>query len=173
MLELCDFVDDVDDVDAVPAAQVAEMHGVNGQEAGRAVGLWLAAHADRDGLGLGIAEGEASGPVSAALAEVVDVAVGDAGETLAALVAVDVAHAPQDDLGGGSGELAEGLVDLGQQGHVPGRVAARKGVGRRLQAVITDVPGPAVPGDEAVASWVSEKPVAFSTNHLTRPLSAS
>ncbi len=58
-------------------------------------------------------------------------------------------HAPEDHLGGGSGELAEGLVDLGQQGGVKVGVAAREGVGRGLAAVVADVPGPAVLPDEA------------------------
>ena len=50
----------------LPAA-VAEMDGVDAQEAGLAAGLWPAADADA----------HRSGP---ALAEVVDVAVGDGGE---------------------------------------------------------------------------------------------
>ena len=62
-----------------------------------------------------LAEGEAAGPVGAALAEVVDVAVGDECEALEALVAVDMVHAPEDHLGRGAGELSEGLVDLGEE----------------------------------------------------------
>ena len=149
VLELRDFVDDVDEVDALFAGPVAEVHGVDAQEAGLAIGLGLAADADGHGSRPGLAEGEAAGPVLAGLPEVVDLAVGDVGEALEPLVAVDMAHAPEDHLGGGSRELAEGLVDLGQQRGVKGRVAAPEGVGRRLAAVVPDVPGPAVLPDEA------------------------
>ena len=75
-------------------------------------------------------------------------AVGDGGEAGEALVAVDFEHAPQDHLGGGPGELAEGLVDLGQQGGIKVGVAARKRVRRRLPAVVADVATPAMLGDE-------------------------
>ena len=149
VLELRDFVDDVDEVDALFAAPVAEVYGVDAQEAGLAIGLGLAADADGDGSRAGLAEGEAAGPVLAGLPEVVDLAVGDVGEALEPLVAVDMAHAPEDHLGGGSGELAEGLVDLGQQRGVIGRVAARKGLGGGLLAMVADVAGPAVLPDEA------------------------
>ena len=150
VLELRDFVDDVDEVDPLPAAVVAQVDGVDAQMAGLAVGLRLAADSDGDGRGPGLAEGEAAGAVGSGLAEVVDVAVGDGGEALEAPVLVDVEHAPEDHLGGGPGGLAEGLVDLGQQGGVTGRVAALEGVGRGLAAVVPDVPGPAVLGDETV-----------------------
>ncbi len=76
-------------------------------------------------------------------------AVGDAGEPFETPVAVDMVHAPQDHLGRGSGELAEGLVDLGQQGGVKVGVAAREGPGGGLLAVVADPPGPAVLLDEA------------------------
>ena len=55
-------------------------------------------------------------------------AVGDGGEPFEALIAVDMVHAPEDHLGRGSGELAEGLVDLGQEGGVVGGCS---GAGRR------------------------------------------
>ena len=64
-------------------------------------------------------------------------------------VAVDMVHASQDHLGRGSGELVEGLVDLGEQGCVVGYVAAREGLGGGLLAVVADPPGPAVLRDEA------------------------
>ena len=51
---------------------------------------------------------------------------------------------------GRSGELAEDLVDLGQQSGVVGSVASREGIGRGLAATVTDVPGSAVLGDETV-----------------------
>lgn len=115
VLELRDFVDDVDEMDALPSGPVAEVNGVDAKEAGAAAGIGLAADADGHGRGPGLAEGEAAHPVGAALAEVVEVAVGDGGEAGEALVAVDFEHAPQDHLGGGPGELAEGLVDLSQR----------------------------------------------------------
>ena len=124
VLELRDFVDDVDAVDALLPAPVAEVDGVDAEEAGLAAGRRLSAHPDSDGGGPGLAEGEAAGPVLAGLAEVVDVAVGDGGEPFEARVAVDVEHAPENHLGGGTGELSEGLVDVGQQGGVMGSVAA-------------------------------------------------
>ena len=149
VLELRDFVDDVDEVDALLAAPVSEVDGVDAQEPGLAIGLGLAADADGDGSRPGLAEGEAAGAVRAGLAEVVDVAVGDVGEPFEAHVAVDMAHAPEDHLGGGSGELAEGLVNLGQQRGVMRRVAALEGLAGGLLAVVADVTGPAVLLDEA------------------------
>ena len=116
VLELRDFVNDVDDVGAILPAQVAEMQGVNAQEAGLAIRPRLAAHSEARGRGAGLAEGEAPGPVRAALAEVVDVPVGDPGEPLEGFVAVDMSHAPEDHLGRGSGELPKCLVNLGQHG---------------------------------------------------------
>ncbi|MDE2878841.1 hypothetical protein [Candidatus Palauibacter soopunensis] len=83
------------------------------------------------------------------LAKVVDAGVEDVGEALEARVAVDLVHPPQDHLGGGTGELSEGLVDLGQQGGAMGCVSAREPVRRRLPAAIADVAGAAVLGDEA------------------------
>lgn len=47
------------------------------------------------------------------VAEVLDVAVGDACEAPKALVVVDFVLAAQDLLGGGFGKLAVGGVDLG------------------------------------------------------------
>ena len=70
---------------------------------------------------------------------------GDAG------VAVEFEHAPQDHLGGGSGELAEGLIDLGEQRGVAFRVAALEGLGRRLAPAVADLVGAVVLADEAVA----------------------
>ena len=144
VLELCDFVDDVDDVGALPALQIAEVDGVDAQEPGPAVRPRPAAHAEAHRGGVGLAEGEAAGSVDAGSAEVVDVAVRDPGEPLEALVAVDMAHAPQDRLGRRSGELAEGLVDLGKQGRVTRGVAARERLGGGLSAVVADPPAPAV-----------------------------
>ena len=162
VLELRDFVDDVDEIDALPSGPVAEVNGVNAQEAGAAAGPGLAADADGHGRGPGLAEGEAPHPVGAALAEVVDVTVRDGGEAGEAGVAVDFEHAPQDHLGGGPGELAASLVDLGQQRGVTGRVAALEGLGRSLSALVADVAGEAVLGDTRLLSglpspWYSKR----------------
>ena len=46
---------------------------------------------------------------------------------------VGLVHALQDHLGGGSGGLAEGFVDFGEQRGVVRRVVAVEGVGRGLQ----------------------------------------
>ena len=108
VLELRDFVDDVDDVGALEATQITEVDGVDAQKAGPAVRPRLAAHPEAHGRGPRLAEGQAAGPVRPASAEVVDVAVGDAGEPFETPVAEDMAHAPQDHLGRGSRELAEG-----------------------------------------------------------------
>ena len=150
VLELRHFVDDVDDVESFLAVAVAGMDGINAQEAGLAVRAGLAADADGHRGRPRLAEGRAPETVLAPLAEVVDVAVGDGGEAGEALVAEVFVLAPEDHLGSGSGELAEGLVHLGQQGGVEGRVAALEGVGRGLPAVVADVAAPAVLPDEAV-----------------------
>ena len=82
--------------------------------------------------------------------QVVDVAVGDRGETPEALVAADLVLAPEDFLGGGPpGELSVGFVNLGEQSDVGGRVAAPEGPCGGLCAAVADRPDAAVPGDEA------------------------
>ena len=86
-------------------------------------------------------QGEVAGAVGSCLAEVVDVAVGDGGEALAARVAVDLELTPEGLLGGRSGRVAAELVNLGQQSDVVRSVAAREGTGRGLAAAIADVSG--------------------------------
>ena len=97
---------------------------------------------------MGLVDGE---PAAAPLVpQVVDVAVGDRGETPEALVAADLVLAPEDFLGGGPpGELSVGFVDLGEQSDVGGRVAAPEGPCGGLCAAVADRPDAAVPGDEA------------------------
>ena len=77
-------------------------------------------------------------PVRPATPQVVDVAVRNPRQALEALVAEDMVLAPQDPLGRRSGELAEGLVHLGQQHRVGGRVHRREGPGGRTQPVVAD-----------------------------------
>ena len=77
-------------------------------------------------------------PVRPATPQVVDVAVRNPRQALEALVAEDMVLAPQDPLGRRSGELAEGLVHLGQQHRVGGRVHRCEGPGGRTQPVVTD-----------------------------------
>ncbi len=149
VLELGHLVDDVDDVDSFVALPVAEVDGVDAQKPGLAFGRWLAALADAHRGGARLAEGEAADPVGAALPQVVDVAVGDRGGPLETLVAVDLVFAPEDLLRGRARELAVGLVDLGQQSGVAGRVAVKEGPGRGLLSVVTEPSGPAVLPDEA------------------------
>ncbi|WP_420636949.1 hypothetical protein [Candidatus Palauibacter sp.] len=114
---------------------------VDADEAGAALGVGPAADADGDPDGAGLVQGEGSQAVVSPRAEVVDVAVGDAGEALEAPVAVDFVLAAGDLLGGGSGEPAVGGVDLGQEGGVLGRIAPLEGVGRGLAAAVADVAG--------------------------------
>ena len=134
------------------------------------MGLRLAAHPGACGRGPGLGEGETAGAALSRLAAVVDVAGGDRGEALEPHVAVDVEHAAQDHFPGGSGELAEGLVGLGQQGHVAG---GECGAGTRWPEVCRDDPGCrrfcGVSG--RAVPWSREKPVTFSMNRFTSPLS--
>ena len=148
VLELRDFVDDVDDVDPLLPAAVALVDGVDVQEAGPPAGPGLAPGADGDPGGARPAQGEAAGAVGPSLSEVVDVAVGDGGEALEARIAVDLELTPEELLGGGSGEVAAELVDLGQQGDIVRSVAAREGPGRGLAAAVADLAGPAVLRDQ-------------------------
>ena len=148
VLELRDFVDDVDDVDALLSAAVALVDGVDAQESGPSAGAGLAPGADGDPGGARPAQGEAAGAVGSGLPEVVDVAVGDGGEAPEARIAVDLELTPQELLGGGPGEVAAELVDLGQQSDVVRSVAAREGTGRGLAAAVADVAGPAMLGDQ-------------------------
>ena len=141
VLELGDPVDDVERVQALLAVEVALVDGVDADEAGAALGVGPAADADGDLDGAGLVEGEGSQAVVSPRAEVVNVAVGDAGEALEAPVAVDFVLAAEDLLGGGSGESAVGGVDLGQQGDIARGVAALEGVGRGLAAAVADVAG--------------------------------
>ena len=73
----------------------------------------------------------------------------DGGEALEVQIVVDVEHAPEDHFGGATGELSEGLVDLGQQGCIVRRAAALERLGGGLLAMIADVAGPAVLLDDA------------------------
>ena len=139
VLELDHLVDDVDDVGPLFAFPVAEVDGVDAQVAGLPVGGQSAARGDVDRSGVGLVEGE---PAAAPLVpQVVNVAVGDRGETPEALVAVDLVLAPEDFLGGGPGELSVGLVDLDEQSDVGGRVAAPEGPRGGLCAAVADRPG--------------------------------
>ncbi|MCY3807979.1 MAG: hypothetical protein OXG58_00825 [Gemmatimonadetes bacterium] len=64
------------ELDALPPLVVAEVDGADAETAGLAVGPRLAAHPDGDGGRPRLAEGEATGPVRAGLAEVVAVGRG-------------------------------------------------------------------------------------------------
>ena len=122
LLVLGNFVDHVDDEDSLLAVAVAGVDGVDAHEAGAALRTGLATHADGGGSAAGPPDGGSGAAVGPATAQVVDMAVGDVGQAREALVAEDFVLAAQDLLGGRSGELAEGLVHLGQQPDVGGDV---------------------------------------------------
>ena len=139
LLELRHFVDHVDHVGPLLAAQVAAVDGVNAYETRPALRPGSAPLADRRYRPPGRPERGPGTPVRPATPQVVDVAVRNPRQALEALVAEDMVLAPQDPLDRRSGGLAEGLVHLGQQHRVGGRVHRREGPGGRTQPVVADV----------------------------------
>ena len=148
VLELRDFVDHVDHAGPLPAVPLAAVDRVDAHEARLAQRARPAPRSDPRRRHLGSVQGGPCPPVGPASPEVVDVAVGDPRQALEALVAEHMKQAPQDPLRRGSRELAEGLVHLGQQGGVGGRVDGREGPGGRTQPVVADVARAALLGDQ-------------------------
>ena len=138
LLELRHFVDHVDHVGPLLAAQVAAVDGVNAYETRPALRPGSAPLADRRYRPPGRPERGPGTPVRPATPQVVDVAVRNPRQALEALVAEDMVLAPQDPLDRRSRGLAEGLVHLGQQHRVGGRVHRREGPGGRTQPVVAD-----------------------------------
>ena len=129
-LELGDLVDQIDMIEPLDAVEIALIDRVDAQEAGLAFRTGLAALADlyRGGTGLGELPPQAF--VSRRLAQVVEVAVGDAGQALVTVVAEAVIGALAQLAGGRPGQGAVQGVDFGQQAHVLLGVTAGKGLGR-------------------------------------------
>ncbi len=90
VLELSDLVDDVEDVEAPLASRSPWWTVSTWTKPGRPHGVGPAADADEDLDGADLVQGKGSQTVVPPLAEVVDVAVGDARESLEAPVAVDL-----------------------------------------------------------------------------------
>jgi hypothetical protein len=109
------------------------MHGVDAQKAGLSVGRGLFAFADLDRRGPGLFV--VAQAVARALAQVVEVAVGEPGQPLELRLAVDLELALEDVPRGRTAEPLVGLVDRGQQLHVGRGVTAletgpKRGLGR-------------------------------------------
>ena len=138
LLVLRHVVDHVDHVGPLLAVAVAAVHGVDPHEARAALRPGPAPLPDRRRRAPRRAERGPGTPVRPASTQVVDVAVRDPRQALEALVAEDMVHAPQDPLRRRSRELAEGLVHLGQQYRVGGRVDRGEGPRRRTQPVVAD-----------------------------------
>jgi hypothetical protein len=127
-LPLRRLVDGVDVVDALGFGQVALMHRIEAPAAGPALRVGLAPLADRDRCGPGLAVVEPPLAIGLAVAQVVELAVRDAGQPLELSLAVDIELALEDGPRGRSGERLVGLVDCGQQLRVGACIA-------RLEAV--------------------------------------
>ena len=160
LLVLSHFVDRVDDVHSLLAVAVTGVDGVDAPETGAALGTGLAARADGGGGAPGLAERGPGASVGSSLAQVVDVAVGDASQAREALVAEDLVLAPQNLLGGRAGQLAEGLVHLGQRQGVAGRVDGPEGPRRGFASAVADPARSALSRDET-ARWAGEYPVTL------------
>jgi len=114
-LELGDLVDEVDVIKPLDAVEIALVDGVDAQEARLAVGAGLAALADLDRVGPGLGEGAAQVLVTRSAPQVVEVAVGDAGQALVTRVAEPVPGALAELAGGRSRQGVMEAVDFGQQ----------------------------------------------------------
>ena len=125
-LELGDLVDEIDVVEALDAVEVALMDRVDAQEAGTAVGMGFAALADGDLDRLGLVDGAALAPVSSRAPEVVEMAVGDAGQALEAGIAEHRVGPLTELAGGRSREGAVEGIDLGQEADVGIGITARE-----------------------------------------------
>lgn len=74
-------------------------------------------------------------PIGRGVAEVVEAAVGDAGEADEALIREDVEGALAELAGGGAGEGAVEGIEFGQEHGILGQIATLKGVGRPTAVV--------------------------------------
>ena len=123
-----DLVDEVDVVEALGAVEVALMDRVDAQEAGTAVGAGFAPFADADLGGAGFVVSGAQALVDACAPQVVEMAVGDAGQALEAGIAEHLEGPLAELAGSRSREGAMEGVDLGQEADVGVGVAAREGL---------------------------------------------
>ena len=111
VLPLRHLVDHVDVVHALFAGAVPLVHRVDTQEARPTLRPGLAALADRNRSGPCLRERGAAAPVGRGVAQVVELAVRDAGQTREALVAVLLEHPPHHRARGVPAQLAQRLVD--------------------------------------------------------------
>ena len=171
VLVLGDLVDHVDHVDALRVGAVAQVDGIDAQVARSPLGTGPAALADRDPGGSRAMMCEASGAVCAGPAQVVDVAVRDAGQALEADVAVDLELAAQGLLGGGSREVPVGVVELGESTMSRGVYLRTNGLAGGL---LRWSRMPPVRRCWAIsrATWALDSPVSRIRNSRTSPLSA-
>ena len=80
-LELGDLIDEVDVVEALDAVEIALVDRIDAQEAGAALGARLAPFADVDLDRAGLVHAASVAPIGLGLSEVVEVAVGNPGES--------------------------------------------------------------------------------------------
>ena len=139
VLELRDLVDNVDQVDALVAVEVALVDGVHAHEAGPAAGARWPPLADGHPSRPGPVQHGALARVGRGLAQVVEVADGDARQTREATVAVHLELATHHLARGRPGHLAERRVHLRQRANVGHRVAAFEGPPRRAAAPVHDL----------------------------------
>ena len=114
-LELGDFVDGVDEVEALDAVQVALVHGVDAQPVGAAAGTRLAPLANGVAQRAGLVLDGAQALIAGALAQVVEVAVGDSGQALVTGLAEHLERTLGELACGRTGERAVQTVQFGQQ----------------------------------------------------------
>lgn len=147
-LELGDLVDEVDVIEALDVVPIALMNRIDAQEPGPALRARLSALADGDLDRSGLIDGATYALVGLRLPEVVQRAVGDRGQALEAGIAEDLIGTLTELAGGRAREGTVEGIDLGQQPHIGGGVAAGEGPGRRAAAV-TDAAGVAKLLDES------------------------
>jgi len=139
-LERGDLVDQVDVVEPLDPIEIALVDGIDPQEARTSLGAGTAPLADADLDRPGLVHPPPAAPVGLGAPQVVQMAVGDPGQALVADLAEDLPGALTELARGRPREVAMQGIDLGQQAHVLGRVAACKGLGGRAAPVPQHLP---------------------------------
>ena len=114
-LPLRDLIDGVDVVDPLALGSIALMHSIDAQKAGLAVGRGLPPFADLDRGGPGLFKVAQAQAIARAVAQVVEMAVGEPGQPLELTLAVNLELSLENMARARAAESLVRLVDCGQQ----------------------------------------------------------